>query len=245
MKGNHTYLSQTMCFEKHVVQGFLRKKPQTKKIWQMNSKLIQRYFILDHKSESMQIFEKNEPTSPSKLYHYSDVLELSDDSDKSSGIRLRWTFKFYLKCKQRDFELFCASEDEKAMWMYAFETVLKINHTNKNKLEKQQETAEKFKLLDHGQKAQILQKTFKMKSQFSHQKMSSKEIKEKMNELIIKEVEKCIKNPKDGVNAISEAPRSELETSKPVTPLNELSPDASTPATSTVPSQINTKKNSA
>jgi hypothetical protein len=32
----------------------------------------------------MQIFERNEPTSASKLYHYSDLLELHDDETAGS-----------------------------------------------------------------------------------------------------------------------------------------------------------------
>lgn len=140
-----------MCYEKDVVQGFLRKKPQAARLWQPKSKLIQRYFILDHKSETMQIFEKNEPTSRNKLYHYSDVLALNADEDTSppTAIRQRWSFKFFIRCKQRNFELYCASEDERAMWLHAFSTLLEINLRNKNRIEKQQRTAEKFKLLDH------------------------------------------------------------------------------------------------
>lgn len=197
LKGGSSYLSQTMCFEKEVVQGFLRKKPQASRLWQPKSKLIQRYFILDHKSETMQIFEKNEPTSRSKAYHYSDVLALHDEEDASppSTIRLRWSFKFLIKCKQRNFELYCASEDERAMWLYAFSTVLQINNRNKLRIEKQQKTAEKFKLLDHHQKAMILQKTFKLKQEYQHQKLGSREIKEKMNDLIIEEVRKIVGSP--------------------------------------------------
>jgi hypothetical protein len=45
--------------------------------------------------------------------------------------------------------LYCASDDERAMWLYAFSAVLEINYRNKNKIDKQQKTAEKFKLLDH------------------------------------------------------------------------------------------------
>ena len=112
---------------------------------------IQRYFILDHKSETMQIFEKNEPTSPSKIYHYSEIIDLIDDlgTKVDATIQLRWSFRFILKCKTRDFELYTASEDEKFLWLYAFNDVLTINNRNKVKLQKQQKTADKFKLLDH------------------------------------------------------------------------------------------------
>ena len=115
-----------MCFEKEVVQGFLKKRPQSKKMFGFGQQLIQRYFILDHKSETMQIFEKNEPTSPSKLYHYSEVIDLNDltyfNSDPKNGntVKPRWSFNFVVKCKHRDFELFSASEDEKQMWLHAF-----------------------------------------------------------------------------------------------------------------------------
>ena len=85
----------------------------------------------------MQIFEKNEPSSPSKLYHYSEIIDLIDDFKSSGvGIQLRWSFKFILKCKTRDFELYTASEDEKFMWLYAFHEIIAINATNKLKLVK-------------------------------------------------------------------------------------------------------------
>lgn len=75
--------------------------------------------------------------------------------------------------------------------------------------------------------------------------MSSREIKEKMNELIIEEVEKCINNGDPTAEPILEAPH-EMEASKSgANTGNVLSLNGPTPASSKVASAAHTKKNSA
>lgn len=71
--------------------------------------------------------------------------------------------------------------------------------------------------------------------------MSSREIKERMNELIIEEVEKCIANGDPTAEPIAEAPH-DLEASKSGVNTGNVLP---TPASSKMPSAAHTKQNSA
>lgn len=44
-----------------------------------------------------------------------------------SKIRARWSFRFQLKCSDRTFNLYSASEDEHALWMYTFHWIVNEN----------------------------------------------------------------------------------------------------------------------
>lgn len=123
-----SYLSQTMCYEQDVCQGFLRKMPKNSKFWHLGEKSFQRYFLLNHKSQTMQIYKKNDPESEFTEYKYEDILEVSDQTKplyQNNQAQLRWTFKFEVRCKQRSFTLLAASSDEKILWIYTFEWIIR------------------------------------------------------------------------------------------------------------------------
>ena len=92
--------------------------------------------------------------------------------------------------RQRNFVLFTASEDEKTLWLFAFKTIIKENQKHQKELEMEQETARKFKRLTPLEKANILQKSYKVKQELLSKKVEKQEIIRTINKLISEEVEK-------------------------------------------------------
>ena len=64
---------------------------------------------------------------------YTDILKVVSAEDEvrtdflAQGVRLRWSFKFYLTLKQRKYELFSASDDERTLWIFVFNWIINEN----------------------------------------------------------------------------------------------------------------------
>ena len=171
------YLSQTMSYERDSCQGFLRKQGQSKGIWsKLQDKIqtrYQRYFVLDHKTQTLQIFLKNDPESESRIYMYVDIeqcQEVNPITEKKAvfvqqAVQLRWSFAFSIKLKQCTYNLYAPSEDERTLWVFVFKWIIEENKRIQKLKSEDQELAKKFTQLTLNQKAAIIEKTMKLKGQ--------------------------------------------------------------------------------
>ena len=74
-------------------------------------------------------------------------------------MQLWWSFKFCLKLKQRTFDLFAASEDERTLWIFVFNWIIKENKRIEDLKERDNKLADQFKKLTHDQKAQVIKQS--------------------------------------------------------------------------------------
>ena len=61
---------------------------------------------------------------------YSDVKEVIEREltpKELMKIKERWEYDFYLKTNCRDFELYCASQDERELWLHTFRWICECN----------------------------------------------------------------------------------------------------------------------
>lgn len=68
-----------------------------------------------------------------------------------------------MKTKLRDFVLLAPSMDEKTLWLYTLDWIIKENQRLVKKKQYQQEVTSKFKLLTNEQKSLILKKSHALK----------------------------------------------------------------------------------
>lgn len=123
------YISPTMSYQRHSVQGFLKKYVDTVKFFQKSLK-YKRYFTLDHNAKKMRIHRSNDPQSEYKLFEYKDILGMNlsvPNLDQKMAIQERWSFKFTLVTQRRLYVLFAASMDERNLWIHTFTWILAKN----------------------------------------------------------------------------------------------------------------------
>ena len=125
-----------------------------------------------------------------------------------------------MKTKQRDFVLSAPSIDEKTLWLYTLDWIIKENKRIEGKKKSQQEVAAKFKLLTQDQKALVLKKSYDLKQDLE-KSMTSQEkslLVEKINQIIKDDVDKYYNNtnlepppPKKKKEQPSQSPKSARE----------------------------------
>lgn len=71
-------------------------------------------------------------------------------------IQPRWSFKFRIKTVKRDYELLAASEDERLLWIFAFNWIITEQNRLCSKKKEIEDTAQRFKNLTTKEKTEIL-----------------------------------------------------------------------------------------
>ena len=122
----------------------------------LKSKTIQRYFIIDDRTRTMQIFQKNDPKSANQIVLYSDILQVKEKYQNPGEIisQEKWSFQFSLRCRQRTYELFAVNYYEGRLWLYAFKKICNSGNKQSDVKSKQmiKQTEKDFAQLDSRQK---------------------------------------------------------------------------------------------
>ena len=96
--------------------------------------------MLDHKAQKMRVFHKNAEISSTFdgstktdgefiVIPYKNILQVDkppeqEERKKNTVVRHRWSFEFTIHCKERDYRVLAASDDERELWVFAFNWII-------------------------------------------------------------------------------------------------------------------------
>ena len=121
----------------------LGKKAQQYDLNQNIDYKIIKYEEITHVEEYSK-FDRNDPNQKKKSQHYKQM------------IQPRWSFKFRIQTVKRDYELLAASEDERLLWIFAFNWIITEQNRLSSKKQEIEDTAQRFKNLTTKEKTEIL-----------------------------------------------------------------------------------------
>ena len=70
-----------------------------------------------------------------------------------------WTFKFLLKCQDREYHLYSASEDERTLWVFTFYWIIKESLRLKSRKDEKEKARDMFRKLPVKIMTKIIQKS--------------------------------------------------------------------------------------
>ena len=130
------YKSSTMSYKKLFVKGYLTLYVPEDKIMEEKANST-KYFILDHTTQTMQIFQDSELGFESTSCNYEDIeqLALKRESDlQLKNIVTQNKYIFTLLTEERIFVLYAPTEEERNYWIHTFIFIIKRNEARQDQL---------------------------------------------------------------------------------------------------------------
>lgn len=124
--GLKIYSSGTLHHQKNSVRGFLYKRPQKEKFFQLQTH-YKRYFVVTNKQSFIQMQEQP-VTKIYKQIKRKDIVCIQKISQNSAnfGSNIPWKFSFELNTTERIFELFAPTVEERDLWVNGLHRILNI-----------------------------------------------------------------------------------------------------------------------
>lgn len=133
-----------------IVEGWLKKK-KSEGSKNFFSKFTKRWFVLDTKN-AIFTYTTGKGKSEQKAIPLREFMNVEEPTESGEKRPKGWEFEFIVVTQSRNFQLFAQTQEEKQLWIDAFQEILKLRNSDseddKKKKKKKDKKKKKKKELD-------------------------------------------------------------------------------------------------